>query len=183
MTVERRDQLFRRCFLCLGGGLLVLYIVLDLCGCLPVAISVTQRSVERWRSLFGRLPDRYETFDPDLCLGIAVGDTRYRFNYPKRIAIVTRPLFGVTDWEIPEEVEYDGVRYDVCALDPFAFLNAVGVESIRVPASIRYTNGAEELPAETLRRVTLCLPEGGTREVAPGEPFGERQIEPPGGFQ
>lgn len=183
MTQERRDKLFGRTLIFSGLALLVIYIVLDICGCLPEAISVTQRSIERFRALHARLPDRYETFDPDLCLGIAVGDTRYRFNYPKRIAIVTRPLFGVVNWVIPETVTYDGDTYVVCALDPFAFLNAVGVETILVPPSIRYTNGAEELPAETIKAVILRLPDGNLCTYAPGEPFIARQIEPPGEFK
>ena len=122
------------------------------------------------------LDGRYQEFDPDLCLGIAVGDTRYRFNYETRHAIVTRPLFGVRHWVVPDEVRYEGDVFTVTALDPFALLNATGVETVSLPPTLRHTNGAEALACRELRTLTLRLPGGGTRAFPQAKGFGERAL-------
>ena len=110
----RRDKIarwvFGVCAVLLFGG----YVVADFSGVLPREVSV------RWRSgLRFKTPDdltRYKNFDPDLVLGIAIGDTRYWLNHARHHAIVTRPCFWVTDWFVPERVEYEGVTTSLSAL-------------------------------------------------------------------
>lgn len=166
----RRDRIALRLFLGGAAALLGAYFVADAAQLLPHAISV------RWRSAHRGVLDldgRYQEFDPDLCLGIAVGDTRYRFNYETRHAIVTRPLFGVRHWVVPDEVRYEGDVFTVTALDPFALLNATGVETVSLPPTLRHTNGAEALACRELRTLTLRLPGGGTRAFPQAKGFGE----------
>lgn len=165
----RRDRLFRWTFLGTGGLLLALYLGGDALGLLPEAYSV--RAHARRRANPTPISEQYENFDPNLCLGIAIGSTRYRLNFALDHAIVTRPLFGVEEWVIPERFNYDGHTFLVTALDPFALLNAQGVRSVTLPASVRWFNGAFALAEETLARATLLQPDGRAQTFLP--PFAE----------
>lgn len=155
---EARDRFFLRGLLaCLGGGIL-LYVACDLAGWVPERLSVQQRS--RRRAFPTPIGERYENFDPNLCLGIAIGSTRYRLNYPLGHAIVTRPLFGVSEWEIPERFNHDGQSFEVTALDPFALLNAHGVRSVTLPPTMRWLNGAVALADDSLEQIVLRRRDG-----------------------
>ena len=118
----RRDRWALRLFLGACALLLGAYAVADAHGIVPRELSVRWRTQQRGRL---NLDGRYTEFDPDLCLGIAIGDTRYRFNYASYHAIVTRPLFGVRRWVIPEEVRYEG--------DVFTVTITLGDKYPRVP--------------------------------------------------
>lgn len=152
----RRDRIALRLFL--GTLVLVLsvYFTADALGWIPARCS--------FRAYRGRgdgsISERYETFDPDLTLGIAIGETRYRFNYVTHHAIVTRPLFGVTRWRIPETVVYDGETFTVTALDTFAFLNATTVTSAELPATLQYLNNSAQFAGERMAAITLHRPDG-----------------------
>lgn len=152
----RRDRIALRLFL--GGMFVVLgmYFTADALGWIPARYS--------FRAYRGRgdgsISGRYETFDPDLTLGIAVGETRYRFNYVTGHAIVTRPLFGVRQWRIPETVVYEGERFTVTALDTFAFLHATTVTSAELPATLQYLNNSAQFADERLTSITLHRPDG-----------------------
>ena len=157
----RRDKIarwvFGVCAVLLFGG----YVVADFSGVLPREVSV------RWRSgLRFKTPDdltRYKNFDPDLVLGIAIGDTRYWLNHARHHAIVTRPCFWVTDWFVPERVEYEGETYAVTALHPAALLYAEGVTRVSLPPSLLYTNRAEEFVNTELDSLELRLSDGTVR--------------------
>lgn len=164
---ERRDRAFCRALLGGFGGLLVAYLCADAAGVLPAAVSVRAATQRRNRV---EISDRYEEYDPDLVLGIAVGDTRFRLNYAKCRAIVTRPVFGVTEWIIPSSFELQGRVFTVTALDPFAFLNAQGVHTISLPPTLRYTNQAERFSPETLRQVKLRRADGSETTLTPPLP-------------
>lgn len=169
----RRDRIARWLFLGCAAVLLGAYACADAAGVLPRELSVRWRSAHRGELDLDR---RYAEFDPDLCLGIAVGDTRYRFNYATYHAIVTRPLFGVRHWVVPEEVRFEGDVFTVTALDPFALLNATGVETVSLPPTLRHTNGAEALACRELRTLTLRLPGGGARVFPQAKGFGEETL-------
>ena len=168
---KRRDKiarwLFGVCAVVLLGG----YVVADFAGVVPKEVSV------RWRSgLHFDSPEdasRYKNFDPDLVLGIAIGDTRYWINHPKRIAIVTRPCFWVTDWTIPERVEHEGFTYTVAALHPAALLYAEGVTRVSLPSTLLYTNRAEEFVNPELQTLELRLPDGSTKTFPHAQGFTE----------
>lgn len=165
---ERRDRAVRRLLLGGLGVLLAGYLCADAAGVLPGAVSVRAHTRRRTRI---DLPDRYEEYDPDLALGIAVGDTRFRLNHAKGRAIVTRPVFGVADWVIPSAFEWQGRTFTVTALDPFALLNAQGVRAVSLPPTLRHTNQAERFPPESLRRLTLRRADGAERVFAPPFPI------------
>lgn len=168
---DRRDKiarwLFGACAILLLGG----YVVADFSGIIPREVSV------RWRSgLRFQTPDdatRYKNFDPDLVLGIAIGDTRYWLNHPKRIAIVTRPCFWVTDWSIPERVEHEGTTYTVAALHPAALLYAEEVTRVSLPSTLLYTNRAEEFVNPELQTLELRLPDGSVETFPHAQGFTE----------
>lgn len=169
----RRDRWALRLFLGACALLLGAYAVADAHGIVPRELSVRWRTQQRGRL---NLDGRYTEFDPDLCLGIAIGDTRYRFNYASYHAIVTRPLFGVRRWVIPEEVRYEGDVFTVTALDPFALLNAPDAETVSLPPTLRHTNGAEALAGKTLRTLTLRLPDGTARDFPSARGFDEATL-------
>lgn len=162
---EARDRLFLRGLVAVLAAALGLYVVCDLAGWVPARLSVQQRS--RRRAFPTPIGERYESFDPDLCLGIAIGSTRYRLNYPLGHAIVTRPLFGVRDWEIPERFNHEGQSFEVTALDPFALLNATGVRSVSLPPTMRWLNGAVALACEELASITLRRRDGTEERFEP----------------
>ena len=177
-THERRDRLFLRWFMGALLAFLAAYAAADALAFIPSRFSV--RHYAKKASRF-HLPDVYDDYDPDLVLGIAIGDTRYRFNYATRHAIVTRPLFGVTDWVVPETVELRGERFDVTALDTFALLHAEGVQTLSLPPSLHYTNAAENFPPKSLRTLAMRQPDGSERvysgaalpvPLIPGDPSG-----------
>lgn len=152
-SCERRDRVMRWLLFGVLGGLLAVYFCADVAGWVPPVYSVRERS----RKLFlpSAIGERYDNFDPDLCLGVAIGETRYRLNYANGHAIVTRPLFGVTEWEIPERFTFQGQDFTVTALDPFALLNAVGVRTLSLPATLNWLNGATALATKDLQTITL----------------------------
>lgn len=156
----RRDRI--ACWVLGGGSLAVFlaYFVADLAGMVPRELSVTWRSGLRGSSA---LSGRYEELDPDLFLGVAIGDSRYRLNYATGHAIVTRPRFGIADWVVPERVTYQGQTFTVTALDSFALLYAIGVRTISLPPTLRYTNGAEGMVCAELRTLAVRLPDGSER--------------------
>lgn len=164
---ERRDRLVRRLLLGGLGVVLVCYFFADAAELLPEAVSVRTRTLRRNRV---EIPERYEEYDPDLVLGIAVGDTRFRLNYGKCRAVVTRPIHGVTEWIIPSTFELQGRVFTVTALDAFALLNAQGVHTVSLPPTLRYTNEAETCPAETLRTLILRQADGSERRLTPPFP-------------
>ena len=162
---EARDRLFLRGLVAVLAAALGLYLVCDLAGWVPARLSVQQRS--RRRAFPTPIGERYESFDPDLCLGIAIGSTRYRLNYPLGHAIVTRPLFGVRDWEIPERFNHEGQSFEVTALDPFALLNAHDVRSVSLPPTMRWLNGAVALAGEALEEIRLRRRDGTEERFEP----------------
>lgn len=164
---ERLDRLVWRWWVGGLGMLLTCYLLADAAEALPEAISV--RAHTRRRNHI-EIPERYEEYDPDLVLGIAVGDTRFRLNYGKCHAIVTRPIHGVTEWVIPSRFELQGRVFTVTALDAFALLNAQGVRTVSLPPTLRYTNEAENCPAETIRALTLRMADGTERTFEPPFP-------------
>lgn len=164
---ERRDRLMRRLLLGGLGALFMCYLIADAAELLPEAVSVR---IHTRRRNHIEIPERYEEYDPDLVLGIAVGDTRFRLNYGKCHAIVTRPIHGVTEWVIPSRFELQGRVFTVTALDAFALLNAQGVRTVSLPPTLRYTNEAENCPAETIRALTLRLADGTERTLVPPFP-------------
>ncbi len=175
---ERRDRIVRRCVWGTLALLLGIYFCADTLYLLPEAVSIRAHTGNRNRI---HIPDRYEEFDPDLVLGIAIGDTRFRLNHAHGRAIVTRPIFGVTHWVIPSTFDYQGRTFTVTALDPFALLNAQGVRTLSLPPTLRHTNEAENFPAETLETITLRLPDGAERILSPPfpSPLLPEQQEPP----
>lgn len=159
----RRDCWMKRlAWFFLGGGL-TLYLVCDWAGVVPAAWSVMRRSAYDWREAPTEIGGRYDNFDPDLCLGVAIGETRYRLNYANHHAVVTRPLFGITDWEVPATFDFQGYTWLVSALDPFALLNAHGVRRVTLPTGLLWTNGALALADETIQEIVLRSPEGGEK--------------------
>ena len=169
----RRDRwmrwIFGSCIIIFLGG----YFSADVIGWLPERISVRKRSLRHSASNIG---ERYDTFDPDLCLGIAIGNTRYRLNYATSHAIVTIPLFGVRVWDIPEFFEFQGQRFVVTALDPFAFLNAGGVEQITLPFTLQWLNQAHTLTCPELKQLNIRQADGQCQVF---EPFNSSNIRPP----
>lgn len=149
----KRDRWARRIGWSLFGVALGSYLLCDSLGAVPEAWSVRLRSARRANPQ--PIDLGWGAYDPDLVLGVAIGDTRYRFNYAKSFAVVMRPLFGVTDWVVPEEVIYLGQRFRVTALDPFALMNATTVEQARFPRSLRWLNGAPALATQRLKRLVL----------------------------
>ncbi len=164
---ERRDRIVRRLLLGGLGGLLAAYLGADAAEMLPEALSVRAASRRRRHV---EISGRYEDYDPDLMLGIAVGDTRFRLNYAKCHAIVTRPVFGVTEWVIPASFELQGRIFTVTALDPFALLNAQGVRTVSLPPTVRHTNQAERFPPDALERMILRQADGSERVLTPPFP-------------
>ncbi len=178
----RRDRLLG---IALFGGLAVLlgcYWVADAVALVPEKFSVRYRRLLRreTRSTSAELAlksggvlldTRYEDYDPDLMLGVAIGDTRFRLNHAKHRALVTRPIFGIKDWVIPAQVQYQGATYTVTALDTFALLNASGVETLSLPASLEHINQADAFPPASLRVVTHRQADGSVRTYT--APFAE----------
>lgn len=165
----RRDRWMKRlAWVFLGGGL-SLYLVCDWAGVVPAAWSVTRRSEYAWREAPTEIGGRYDSFDPDLCLGVAIGDTRYRLNYANHRAVVTRPLFGITEWVVPATFTFQGEAWVVAALDPFALLNAHGVRRVTLPTDLLWTNGALALADGTIQEIVLRAPDG--REETFRRPF------------
>ncbi len=135
------------------------YVVLDLCGWLPDRFSAMWHSRQRREP---KVPDTVLLYDPNLVLGVAIGDTRYRFNYKEHFALIMRPLFGVEDWVIPDHVEYLGETYTVTALDSFALLHATTVKTVRLPKSLLFFNEATDIASDTIETISVELPQGGT---------------------
>ncbi len=149
---SRRDRLFRRIVLCAALLFTVPYALLDSFGVLPEAVSA-RHHINRRRN--NNVSNTYRSYDPNLILGIAIGDTRYRFNYAEHFALVTRPLFGVEVWRIPETVEYEGETYTVTSLDTFALLHAITVRKVELPTTLRYFNGAPSIANETIEHISV----------------------------
>lgn len=160
----RRDRLARRLFF--GGSILFFgtYFLADAFGLLPDRYSFRYHAARVGRV---SISDRYETFDPDLALGVAIGDTRYRFNYATHHAIVTRPLFGVENWVIPETVVYRDETFVVAALDTFAFLNATTVTRVELPKTLTYLNNSAQFAGEKITEILLHRPDGSSTRFLP----------------
>jgi hypothetical protein len=142
--------------------LAILYFVADGLAWIPAPISVRIRNDRRNYVN----PDYLgEGLDPDLVLGVAIGDTRFRLNYGNGHAIVTRPVMGVTEWIIPAHFTYRDTAFTVVALDPFALLYATEAHTISLPHTLIYDNGAPELANTCLKRLTWRTAEGDTREI------------------
>ncbi len=156
--VSRRDRWVWRSLLALFVGAVLGYGVLDAYGLLPDRFSVKWHSQQRKKP---RVPKEVRLYDPNLVLGVAIGDTRYRFNHEECFALITRPLFGVEHWVIPESVEYLGSTYTVTALDSFALLHAITVKSVRLPKSLLFFNNATEIASESIETIAVALPQGG----------------------
>ncbi len=148
----RRDRCFRRIVLCVAALLIIPYFILDTVGVLPEVISAKHHIRRRQASGTAEV---YRSYDPDLILGVAIGDTRYRFNHAEHFALVTRPLFGVEHWRVPETVEYEGATYTVTSLDTFALLYATTVRTVELPLTLRYFNGAPAIASETVETIAV----------------------------
>ncbi len=150
-----RDRVFIRGLLLGLLALVMLYTLLDFCGWLPEAVSVAWHTkARRHRSTDSSYGYGHE-YDPNLVLGVAIGDTRYRFNHAERFALVMRPLFGVTHWRIPETVDYEGTTYTVTSLDTFALLHALTVQEVYLPKTLRYFNQAPAIASKTIQQITV----------------------------
>lgn len=160
----KRDRLARRIFF--GGSLLIFgtYFLADAFGLLPDRYSFRYHTARVGRV---SISDRYENFDPDLALGVAIGDTRYRFNYATHHAIVTRPLFGVENWVIPETVVYRDETYTVTAFDTFAFLNATTVTRVELPKTLVYLNDSAQFAGKRIKEVILHHADGTSKRFLP----------------
>ncbi|MEG1553038.1 MAG: hypothetical protein RR982_06840 [Kiritimatiellia bacterium] len=149
MTVEMRDRWVLWSSLSVLGVALLSYFILDFLGALPMRYSM--RDYARRRA---HPPTQLAEFDPDLVLGIPIGDTRFRLNWHNHHAIVMRPLMKVEEWVIPESFVYQGTTFTVTALDTFALLNAPTVRYVSLPPSIVYMNDAQTLMEASVTLVT-----------------------------
>ncbi len=155
---SRRDRLVGR-ILVVGFLVAVVgYAVLDAYGVWPDRFSVRWHTKHRKEA---KIPKDVMLYDPNLVLGVAIGDTRYRFNHAEHFALITRPLFGVKEWVIPESVEYLDATYTVTALDSFALLHATTVKTVRLPKSLLFFNDATDIASESIETITVALPQGG----------------------
>ena len=159
---EKRDRLFRRLLLWSLIPLALGYLIADGVGLLPAEISVRIRNNNR-----NAVDPDYlgEGADPNMVLGIAIGDTRFRLNYGNGHAVVTRPVFGVEEWIIPAHFDYQGTHFTVVALDPFAFLYATHAHTISLPPTLEHDNGAPELNAACLRHLYLRKQDGSAQHI------------------
>lgn len=158
----KRDRFFRRVLCWSLIPLLVLYFIADGCGFVPAVVSVRIRNDRRNYidpAQFGK------GADPDRVLGIPIGDTRFRLNHGNGHAIVTRPIKGVQTWLIPAHFDYLGTHFTVVALDPFAFLYATEAETISLPHTLMYDNGAPQLANPCLKQLLLRKSDGSTQEI------------------
>jgi hypothetical protein len=170
----KRHRIFKRFVLWSLLPLIVLYLIADGVGVIPHAVSVRLRNQQRVQR---DLRTKGLELDPNTILGIAIGDTRFRLNYTNGHAIVTRPIFGVEEWIIPAHFEYQGTRFTVTALDPFAFLHATTAHTISVPSTIEYFNGAPDLANDCLRHLYYRREDGSQDYVAYPRPATTDSIE------
>lgn len=164
----KRDRVALRLLLWSLLPFAILYFVADYAELLPAQVSVRIRNENR-----NYVDPDYlgEGADPDMVLGIAIGDTRFRLNYGNGHAIVTRPVFGVEEWIIPAHFDYRGTHFTVVALDPFALLYATHAHTISLPHTLQHDNGAPELNAECLKHLYFRNADGTSRYRAyAGEP-------------
>ncbi len=154
----RRDRLLWRVVLLVFLVGIIGYGTLDAFGCWPDRFSLRWRAQHRTTP---KVPKEVLLYDPNLVLGVAIGDTRYRFNHAEHFALITRPIFGVTDWVIPESVEYLDATYTVTALDSFALLHATTVKTVRLPESLLFFNDATDIASESIETISVALPQGG----------------------
>ncbi len=142
MTVGERDKIFLWALLLSIGSVVFAYSVMDFLGWIPPRYSVTAytRAKRTPRILPG------DPGDPDLVLGVLIGDTRFRLNWGAHWAMVTRPGSHMLEtWIIPERFEYKGETFVVTALDSFALLNAPSVKFVSLPRTLEYMNEADTL--------------------------------------
>jgi hypothetical protein len=158
----KRDKWVARILLWSLIPFTIAYFVADGLAWLPAPISVRIRNDRR-----NAVDPDYigDGLDPDLVLGIAIGDTRFRLNYGNGHAIVTRPIMGVTDWVIPAHFTHQGTAFTVVALDPFAMLYATNARAISLPHTLIYDNDAPALANACLERLILRAADGTERLV------------------
>ena len=159
----KRDLIAKRLILWSILPFALAYLVADSLELLPAAISVRIRNEHR-----NRVTSEYigQGLDPDLVLGVAIGDTRFRLNHGNGHAIVTRPVTGVRDWLIPAHFTYQGTNFTVVALDPFAMLYATEARTISLPHTLIYDNGAPELANKCLEQLTWRTADGADRLIS-----------------
>ncbi len=153
MTREQRDKLFTRILLCGLIGALALYALCDVVQIVPAPISVREQTQKRWRMAWKRLEEYRpgDEVDPDLVLGVLIGDTRFRLNWGEHWAMVMRPGDHTLEtWVIPERFTYKGEIFLVNSVHSFALLNAPAVKFLSLPRTIVEMNEAETLAPSTM---------------------------------
>lgn len=142
MTRRGRDRmmLFGALGLLLLGS--VAYTVADAYGWIPDRLSARYYSARRGAPVIR--PG--EPGDPDLVLGVPVGDARFRLNWRDHTAMVMRPVDqGLEDWVIPSRFVYRDETFTVIALHSFALLYAPKVRRVSLPPTLEWLNEADTM--------------------------------------
>lgn len=93
---------------------------------------------------------QHDNYDPDLYLGIPIGTTRYRFNHSEGYAIAMQQVDFTVDWIIPPKVVYDGVPYEVTAVDTFALIRNPKLRRVTFPHTARHLNCLDVMPTHPI---------------------------------
>lgn len=136
-------------------GMLFGVLGLLICGSLAYALAdargwVPERfSVRHYRASGVPVIRPGEPGDPDLVLGVPVGDTRFRLDWRHHEAMVMRPVDrDLEEWIIPSRFVYRGETFTVNALHSFALLYAPAVRRVSLPPTLEYLNEADTLAPE-----------------------------------
>lgn len=160
---DQRDQKVIRYGLLAMGILFSGYLLAAFMGWLPRAITPGRQEVQTATEGLSNpyLKNLPQPIDPEPYLGVAYKGSRFRFDFAKQEAIVTRPDFQSENahprsiWIIPASVSYKGQSYTVTTLSATALLYADGITSVTFPPTLRNFNGAHELIKPELKTIIL----------------------------
>lgn len=174
---DRRDKCVVRCGLLAMGLLLGGYFLAVAMGWLPATFTPRRHEVQTATDGIANpsLKTLPQAVNPEPYLGVAFQGTRFRFDFERQEAVVTRPDFQSEEgqpralWMIPSVVSYQGRAYPVTALSATALLYADGVTSVTFPSTLRNFNGAHELIKPELETLILQRPNDGPLIFTPAE--------------